>query len=165
MGTAGRVSFVLLCLLPAAVLAQGLIDPGEAYTGAVTEMLDRAIAEQTVFLNCSATEPMNYDLLLSAWTQSVIDTGSKLLTIGFDAQFVSDFADRASLPKMLMIDRPFADVIDFCNDHPDWVAQAYRLDYTLLPSALDGLPLGDGEATTPEVAPETPSSGKLDNAS
>ena len=162
MRSAGRVSAVLLCLLPAPILAQGLIEPSEAYSAAVTELLDKAIAEHTLFLTCAMTEPQNYQLILGNWTDSVIATGAKLAMIGFDASYINDFTNRASVGNMVDTDRPFSEVIKLCNGDVDWLQQTYTINYILLPGAIDSVPLS---GITPGGDPETPSSGKLDNAS
>jgi hypothetical protein len=166
MHRAGRaIGAVLVCLLPVPVLAQGLIVPGEAYSAAVTKLLDEAIAEHTLFLTCAATERQNYQMLLDGWNEAVIATGVKLAMIGFDVVYINDFANRASVGNMLDFDRPFSDVVAYCNGDTDWLEQTYTVKYILLPNAIDSVPLSGIDPATPDDAPEILGPGKLENAS
>jgi hypothetical protein len=140
-----RLAAGLLCLLPLPAAAA----PSPALVDAVQAMLDTALGEQKIFLNCLATTEDFETIFGKNWRDDSAAAVTILTEAGFPKALIDDFAARAKLEALLMSDAPFAEVIAFCKANPGWQAKMYRLQYVLLPFALpklleDGVPPPDG---------------------
>ena len=130
-----RLAAGLFCLLPLPATAA----PSSALLGAVQTMLDTALSEQKVFLNCLATTEDFETIFGKNWREESGAAVTILTEADFPKAIVDDFAARAKVEALLMSDAPFAEVIAFCNANPGWQAKLYRLQYVLLPFALPKL--------------------------
>ena len=117
-------------LLAAPVVAQ---DDRKATVEAV---LDKAIAEHTIFLNCTATERDSYDLVIKGWQADVLAAVPLLAENGFTGEEIAAFTTRAAIDALLMKDRPFGEIIDYCMSQGDWIRALYEMRYTVLPLAI-----------------------------
>ena len=112
----------------------------------INALIDKAIAEHTIFLNCTATERDSYQLISRNWQTDVLAAVPALADAGFTGDEIAAFTQRTSLDAILMKDRPFSEVIEFCRTSGQWMRQMYELRYVILPLAIkrviDGAPGG-----------------------
>jgi len=104
----------------------------------IMPVLDTAIEEWRVFLNCSALDPEAHAFHMNNWRTNVEGTSAFLYAQGFAGSVVIPFATRAR-PEALMLpgDTPFAEVRAFCDAHPEWRWQLDSFGFTMLPDALE----------------------------
>ncbi len=111
---------------------------------AINALLDKAIAEHTIFLNCTATDPDGSEFVARGWQSDVLAAVAALAEAGFSSDEIAAFTTRASIDALMMKDRPFGEVIEFCNTNGPWMRQFYEMRYVVLPLAIkqatDGTP-------------------------
>lgn len=105
----------------------------------VQALIDTAIAEQTVFINCTATEPETGRIVSESWEHDIQQVLPLLPRAGLGRDAIAAFEKRADPATILMSDRPFKEVVALCSAEPDWIQRYYRLNYVLLPMRVQQL--------------------------
>lgn len=103
----------------------------------VEATIARAIEEWRVLVNCAATEPTGYDLIVDHLRSMRAETEGWLASNGFSREAVADFEARSDPDGLLMAATSFGEVVAFCRDHPDWLERQYRFEMVLLPRDLE----------------------------
>jgi hypothetical protein len=132
------VILTLLALLLATGASAQVVPTG---TPAADIVLTQALADQRLFLTCTALEPQNHQLILDFWAADVAAATAILADNGVPEEAIAAFT-QAALPENLMPapDTPFATLREICSD-PLWFQRMMRRDFTelavQLPKALE----------------------------
>jgi hypothetical protein len=102
----------------------------------ITALIDKAIDEHTIFLNCTATERDSFGFISAAWQKDVLAVVPLLASAGFTSEEIADFTRRTSVDTLVNRQRPLGEVIDFCNSSGDWLRQSYELRFVVLELAI-----------------------------
>ena len=100
-------------------------------------VLSQALADQRVFLTCTALEPESHRLIIDFWQADVAAAVAFLTEKGVPPEAIAAFtaaADPAALA--LPPDTPFAEVVDYCQAQTHWFIRMNRRDFTELARAL-----------------------------
>ena len=81
--------------------------------------LDKFLAEQDIFLNCTALDPKAHELAIGAFNDMVTTTSDLLRTYG-TPQYRTRFQERTAVGSMVMRERKLGDVMDFCAKNKGW---------------------------------------------
>jgi hypothetical protein len=126
-----------LCpILLAAILALNPWAPALAETNPATlaklqEVVDAAIKENVVFLNCSATDRNVHQIARQSWDEMTSLAILMMSAKSVDAGFVGAFRDRAAYDKMIRRDARFGEILEMCAAK-DWMSQLYALEFVQL---------------------------------
>jgi hypothetical protein len=125
----------LLALLPTATLAQ-IVPTG---TPAADILLTQALAEQRVFLTCSALDAVPHGVITGNWERQTAAAAIILADNNVPAEAIAAFA-AAARPEALMPDpdTPFDSVRALCAGQADWPERYALLRYILLDRDLPG---------------------------
>ena len=124
---------LLALLLPLSATAQ-VIPTG---TPAADILLSQAIADQRLFLTCSALEPDTHTFLLQAWQRDVAKATDLLTAAKVAPEAITAFTTAAAPENLLPTpDTPFEDLQKFCATDPKWLTRAMRLDTVRLAEDL-----------------------------
>ena len=107
---------------------------------AVDILLARALADQRVFLTCTALAAETHEAALDLWQADVTATVALLGEKAVAPDVITAFtaaADPATLA--LPADTPFAAVADYCRAQADWLTRWTSRDFTQLARALPGV--------------------------
>lgn len=129
-----RYSAPLLALfLPLPTLAQ-VIPTG---TPAVDILLSQAIADQRVFLTCTALDTANHQTALDFWQEDVAKAVTLLTAAKVPPDAIAAFTAAAAPENLLPAEgTPFAEVMDFCAAQDHWFEHWSRRDFTELAASL-----------------------------
>ena len=128
------VIVALLALLLAPPAAAQIIPTGSP---AADIVLSQALADQRVFLTCTALDPDNHRIILDFWRQDSAAAVAILTEHAVPPEAIAAFtaaADPAALA--LPPDTPFAEVRDYCQAQTHWFMRMNRRDFTELAVAL-----------------------------
>ena len=96
-------------------------------------LLSLAIAEQRIYLTCSALDPATHALILQNWQRDVTDAAAILTANAIPPEVITAFQSAARPENLLpAADTPFDAVRQLCNGNPDWQADYARLAFTIL---------------------------------
>jgi len=125
----GPLALALATLLATPTLAQ--IIPAGSLTADI--LLSTAIPEHRVFLSCSLLDGLSHLLITQGW-QTDVQTATAILTANnVPAGAIAAFTEVAKPENLLPAEHtPFAEVNRFCDAHPDWQTEYYRLMFTVL---------------------------------
>ena len=125
--------FFAALLLPLAAHAQ-VIPTG---TPAADILLSQAIADQRLFLTCSAREPDTHTFLLEAWQRDVASAVDILTAAKVAPEAISAFTTAAAPESLLPApDTSFEDLQKFCATDPKWLTRAMKMDTVRLAADL-----------------------------
>jgi hypothetical protein len=136
MGVGGRPLAILLALLLTTPTHAQIIPTGSP---AADIVLSRALADQRVFLTCTALDPDNHRIARDFWQADVAAAVTVLTENAVPPEAIAAFtaaADPAALA--LPPDTPFAEVADFCQAQAKWFLRWNRRDFTELARQLPG---------------------------
>lgn len=120
-------------LLPLPALAQ-VIPTG---TPAADILLSRAIADQRVFLTCTALDTENHQTALDFWQQDVAAAVTILTAHNVPPKAITAFTTAAQPENLLPAeDTSFAEVQHFCAAQDQWFQHWSRRDFTELAAQL-----------------------------
>jgi hypothetical protein len=121
--------FATALLLTTPALAQ-IIPTG---TPAADILLSQAIAEQRIFLTCSALDPVTHARVLQNWQRDVAEAAAILTANAIPPEAIAAF-QTAAQPEALLpaADTRFADVKALCDSTPDWQTRYDQLNLTVL---------------------------------
>ena len=134
-GVGGRPLAVLAALifLPLSATAQ-VIPTG---TPAVDILLSQAIADQRVFLTCTALDTANHQTALDFWQEDVAKAVTLLTAAKVPPDAIAAFTAAAAPENLLPAEgTPFAEVMDFCAAQDHWFEHWSRRDFTELAASL-----------------------------
>lgn len=134
-GVGGRPLAVLaaLILLPLSATAQ-VIPTG---TPAVDILLSQAIADQRVFLTCTALDPANHQIALDFWQSDAAKAVTLLAAAKVPAEAIAAFTSAAAPDSLMPAEgTPFAEVMHFCASQDHWFDHWSRRDFTELAATL-----------------------------
>jgi len=98
----------------------------------VRVLVGLAVAEQRIFLNCSRTDPVTYDLLSKSWQRDV-DKARELLAADPDTSgYVPEFLEKTATSSFMMDKEPFSKVIALCESRKDWQKDVNLFRFTIL---------------------------------
>jgi hypothetical protein len=106
-------------------------------TPAADIVLSQALADQRVFLTCTALDADNHRIALDLWQADVAAAVTLLKAKAIAPEAITAFtaaADPAALA--LPPDTPFAAVADYCRAQPQWFMRWTNRDFTELARAL-----------------------------
>jgi hypothetical protein len=124
---------VALCLAALFVItaAQAQIIP--TGTPAADILLTKALAEQHIFLTCSALEPQTHQQILQNWQRDVTAASAALAAAKVPQDAVTAFTTAAMQENLLPApDTPFEDIRQLCDSQPDWATRYAQMNYTIL---------------------------------
>lgn len=123
----------LALLLPLSASAQ-VVPTG---TPAADILLSQAIADQRLFLTCSALEPDTHTFLLEAWERDVAKAVDILTAAQVAPEAITAFTTAAAPEALLPApDTPFEDLQKFCATDPKWLTRAMKMDTVRLAADL-----------------------------
>jgi hypothetical protein len=99
----------------------------------VSGLIDKAVAEFTVFLNCSATNPADHAQIKKSWHKDAHATLLLLEQAGTGKRYRRDFAIKANYRKLMRPNMKFGEILKMCRANANWRMKIATLDYTLLP--------------------------------
>jgi hypothetical protein len=124
---------LLTLILTTPTLAQ-VIPTG---TPAADILLSQAIADQRLFLTCSALEPDTHTFLLEAWQRDIAKATDLLTAAKVAPEAITAFTTAAAPESLLPApDTSFEDLQKFCATDPKWLTRAMRLDTVRLAEDL-----------------------------
>ena len=107
--------------------------PGDSpKLAALRALVTKAVAEQRIFLNCSMSEPKQYELLAGLWKRELDSARAQISADPATVSYLPEFDEATRSDAMLMLNDPFSKVIALCNANPDWARDLAMLNYTLL---------------------------------
>jgi hypothetical protein len=125
---------LLAALLLATPTAAQIIPTG---TPAADILLSQAIAEQRVFLTCSALDPATHALIAETWQGDVAAAAAILAENNVPPEAIAAFTMAARPEKFLPApDTPFEDVMQLCTSNPDWTKDLFSFRFTILAQQL-----------------------------
>ena len=87
---------------------------------AIAAAFETALRENTVFLNCSATEPESHKVYIKTWDDMVARSIDHLVRGNADAAFVAKLRARAAYAAVMRLDAPLREIVALCEgDWPD----------------------------------------------
>ena len=102
-------------------------------TPAADILLSRALAEQRVFLTCSALDAQSHGFIVKGWEREVAAALATLTANNVPPEAIAAFTEAARLQNLLPApDTPFSEVQQFCAATPDWQTTYARLEWTIL---------------------------------
>jgi hypothetical protein len=106
-------------------------------TPAADILLSQAIAEQRIFLTCSALDPALHWYVTDSWLRDV-EAASDLLTANqVPPEAIAAFQAAADIDTLLPPpDMPFQEVVQLCDTNRGWAERFADGDFLLLASAL-----------------------------
>jgi hypothetical protein len=113
--------------------------PDPAVLAPIRALVDKAVSEQRVFLNCSRTEPTQYELLAKSWQQDIAKAKDMLSASPETSGYIGEFTKKTDMAALLMDDQPFSKVIRMCDGNKDWMKEVNLLRYTILSMSLSKL--------------------------
>jgi hypothetical protein len=126
---------LLTLLLATPTLAQ-VIPTGSP---AADILLATAIAEQRVFLTCSALDPEAHGLIAMAWAEDIARAAAILTENAVPAEAIAAFTAAAAPTALLPTeDTAFVEVMRFCDTHRDWPETWGQFNFTILDLKLPG---------------------------
>ena len=106
-------------------------------TPAADILLSQAIADQRLFLTCSALEPDTHTFLLEAWQRDVAKATDLLTAANVPPEAITAFTTAAAPENLLPApDTPFEDLQKFCATDPKWLTRAMKMDTVRLAADL-----------------------------
>jgi hypothetical protein len=114
---------LLTLILTTPTLAQ-VIPTG---TPAADILLSQAIADQRLFLTCSALEPDTHTFLLEAWQRDIAKATDLLTAAKVAPEAITAFTTP---------DTSFEDLQKFCATDPKWLTRAMKMDTVRLAADL-----------------------------
>ncbi len=106
-------------------------------TPAADILLSQAIADQRLFLTCSALEPDTHTFLLQAWERDVAKAVDILTAAKVAPEAITAFTTAAAPENLLPApDTPFEDLQKFCATDPKWLTRAMKMDTVRLAADL-----------------------------
>jgi len=131
----GGLALVLTALLTTPTAAQ-VIPTGSP---AADILLATAIAEQRVFLTCSALDPEAHALIAKGWRTDIARATAILTEHAVPPEAIAAFTTAADPAALLPSeDTPFTEVMRFCDTHSDWPETYGRLNFIILDLKLPG---------------------------
>jgi hypothetical protein len=124
------LTLALILLSAGSAVAQ---DPNTA----IAAILDTALAEQQVFLTCTATSLKTHVFLRDAWARDVADGLQILADAGYPTDRIDAFTI-AAMPENIILPAttPFGEVVAFCDANQGFERGVTTLTYTILRHAL-----------------------------
>jgi hypothetical protein len=96
-------------------------------------ILTQALAEQRVFLTCSALDPAMHEIVARSWAEDVQAAQAIMAAEGVTVEAAAAFTAAArSAALMPAADTPWTEVRQLCDAHRDWPVRYGRLDFTIL---------------------------------
>lgn len=131
----GAPWLALTLLLPLPTLAQ-VIPTG---TPAADILLSQAIADQRVFVTCTALDPETHKIALDFWAADVAAAVTLLTANNVPPEAITAFQTAAAPENLLPApDTPFADIQTFCTAQDRWFRHWTTRDFTELAAQLPG---------------------------
>lgn len=131
----GGLALALTLLLTTPTLAQ-VIPTG---TPAADILLSQAIADQRVFLTCTALDPDTHKIALDFWAADVAAAVTILQDHGVPPKAIAAFQTAAAPGAMLPApDATFADIQAYCTAQDRWFRRWSTRDFTELALRLPG---------------------------
>lgn len=124
-------------LLALALTSQATAQVIPTGTPAADILLSQAIADQRVFLTCTALDPDTHKIALDFWAADVAAAVTLLQDHKVAPEAIAAF-QAAAAPKAMMppADTPFAEVSEFCLAQDRWSMHWMRRDFTELAARL-----------------------------
>jgi hypothetical protein len=127
-----------LTILPTLATAQ-ILPTGSP---AADILLTRALAEQRVFLTCSALDAAPHGFIVAGWEKDAAAAVAILAEHGVAPEAVAAFTAAAQVAALMLAEGvPFSDAKALCDANADWAERYGRLDFIILdlalPTALD----------------------------
>ena len=106
-------------------------------TPAADIALSQALADQRVFLTCTALDPDNHRIAVEFWQQDTAAAVAILTENSVPPEAIAAFTAAAD-PETVALppDTPFAEVTDYCQAQPHWFMRWSRRDFTELARVL-----------------------------
>lgn len=145
-GLVGLAAAAVLAAGGSAAAAEATAEQREAFGAAV----ENAIVAQRVLLNCTALESRGAELLGKSLRKSITETIPLLTSAGYSAEEVLAFVDRFDDANLMMLDRPFGEVIRFCRANEDVVQRMMRFEVPQIEREAERIfSAGSGERDRP----------------
>lgn len=112
-------------------------------------LVERAVIEFTVFLNCQALDPLGAEATVRTWREMVGETIPLMQSAGLSAAEIIAFVERTDDRRMMMDDRTFAEVIRFCRANSDQMQRLRRFEMVFLPREAERIFSGARETPRP----------------
>jgi hypothetical protein len=127
-----RCMRMFLAMILAVILSLAATSAGRADDMAdFNKALDAFLAEQRVFLNCSALDAMTYTLAAGNFQDMVDATRDLIRTYGTPAD-LARFQEKTAVGSLIMRDRPFGEIIALCAKNKDWQDRFINLKFIVL---------------------------------
>ncbi len=106
-------------------------------TPAADILLSRALADQQLFLTCSALEADTHARIVESWQKDATAAIALMTARKVPAEAITAFTGAAAVDALLLPpDTPFDEVRQFCDNRPDWLSRWTASDYTRLSQSL-----------------------------
>lgn len=108
-------------------------------TPAADILLSQAIAEQRLYLTCTALDGQTHSFIADLWARDVIAATATLTANTVAPEAIAAFTAAAATGALLPPpDTPFEAVRQFCASQPDWVENLNRMQMLRLETTLPG---------------------------
>jgi hypothetical protein len=131
---AHAIRALAILMIGTAAAAQTVIETGNSEADT---LIRDALAEQRVFITCSSLDQSPHAFLTTNLIEMAANSAESLRRAGVAEKAVARFV-AAATPAALMpaAGTSFAEVLELCDNNPDWADRFARLDFILLDFSL-----------------------------
>ncbi len=129
----------LIASLQAATGQTAAGEPPRETMDQVRAVVDRAIGEAAIRLNCSALDKEQFDMVRRQWEDDVKTSVALLEAAGVARSYTRDVARRADAEALLRWNADLRDMVRFCHADPEWQKKLHNFSFTILERDLGGL--------------------------
>ena len=98
----------------------------------INTVIDKAVAEWTVLLTCTALDPPSHDFLLKSWEETKAKSAALMKAKAVDAGKIDVYLARLSaLSPAVKDESPATELMKYCHAHPEWQKQMGTLEFTV----------------------------------